>query len=389
MNPKNKSRIKPSVSGQTEPVTSINSIDISPDGEYLAAATGDNTIAVFDLSDPRKRHVNYVHKYGAGSIRFLSTRHQAVTASTRRNDDLRLVSFERPGQAGYVRYLKGHTSTVGSLDVTGDGRIILSAASVENKCFLWDVNQETPVASLHVSTREGSRFKGWPDGFFHSVKPRTLLSPQPVVAFDPHSVIFSVAFRDDPDYVKLFDLRNYSKGPFISVPMDISHHLIHRYQTETTEEGRMNLVTAIGADYTQIKFSPDGRTLLLNTNGPFFYLLDSVSLRLKKAVFRSHRLYQNTFPSTNAPEVSFAQDMEHVIGGNGSNTDPRIYVWQIKTGNMVGIINRDAGLVHPDHSLAINYVKHAPNQILIAAAGGHRVSFYRPTMSAVQTIFPK
>ena len=384
-----KPKSKPSVNTLTEPVTSINSIDISPDGEFLAAATGDNTIAVFDLNDPRKKHVNYVHKYGAGNIRFLPTKFQAVTTSTKTNDDLRLVSFEKPAQPGYFRYFKGHNSPVGSLDVTEDGRNIISAGSIEKKCFLWDVNQETPIASLHVSKRDGTRFKEWPEGFFDSVKPRTLLSPQPVVAFDPHSMIFGVAFRDDPDYVKLYDLRNYSKGPFLSATIDITDHLIDKYPTETTVEGKMKLITAIGADYTQMKFSLDGRTLLVNTNGPYFYLLDSITLRVKKAICRDHRLYQNTFPSGNAPEVSFAQDMEHVIGGNGSNTDPRIYVWNIKSGKMVGIINKDVGVVEANHSLAINYVKHAPNQLLIASAGGHRVSFYKPSTPAVQNIFGK
>lgn len=81
--------------------------------------------------------------------------------------------------------------------------------------------------------------------------------------------------------------------------------------------------------------------------------------------------------------------MEHVIGGNGCNTDPRIYVWNIKSGKIVGIINQDAGVVEANYNLAINYVKHAPNQLLIASAGGHRLALYKPSTPAVQEIFGK
>ena len=451
-----------------EPSGSINSIDISSDLEFLAAATNDNTIAVINLIDTSIKHVNMVQKYGASNIKWLLTKNAAITSSTKTNNDLRMVSFDKPAHPCYFRYFKGHSSNVGSLDVSDDGRNIISAASIENRVFLWDTDVETPIASIYVSKSSNCGLGNLSKDIWTSnQRPRTVISPQPVVAFDPQNVIFAVAFRGEPDYVKLFDLRNYGKGPFKEETIDVVDKLTEKYRDLTVEKKtgtgltdlvgdnglikesgliggtestdligltlnatessssngisvteeeesvkneKLKLITAIGADYTSIKFSPDGKLILINTNGPYFYLLDAVTLKVKKAIARGHRQYNNTFPTSNTPEVSFVSESSfghriqrpetghghgdhgheyYAIGGNGSIGDPRIFVWDTQTGHEVGIINSDinSDQLNCNYNLAVNYIKCPSNQLMIVTAGGHRVTMYKPSTSGVINIF--
>ena len=58
--------------------------------------------------------------------------------------------------------------------------------------------------------------------------------------------------------VKLYDLRSFDKGPFVTFPV---------------EKSREEL--AAGSEWTGLKFSPDGRSILIQSNSPHLRLLDS------------------------------------------------------------------------------------------------------------------
>lgn len=361
----------------SEPLVTINSIDFSPDGNFLAASTGDDTIIVLDLKQPRPgKFINPVKKYGANLIKMLIN-HTAVHSSTRTDNDLRLLDL---ANHNYIRYFKGHTGMVGSLDVTSTARTIISAAAAEKKVCLWDMDQLKPTACLKVATGIPS-LRQWTTSEFGNelpnMKPRSIAFPQPVVAFDPTNTVFAVAARESPEYVRLFDLRNYSKGPFKTWTYNLMDKIYQQFPKHGSVEARMCAVTAMSADFTDIKFSPDGRLLLLNTSGPYFYILDSVTGKLKTTILREGRTYNNTFLGNRAPEVSFAPDSEYVIGGSGSPSDPRIYCWSVRSGKVVAILNQEAKTDSVNLNLAINYVRHSPVSCTIAAAGGQRISLYR------------
>ena len=58
--------------------------------------------------------------------------------------------------------------------------------------------------------------------------------------------------------VKLYDLRSFDKGPFVTFPV---------------EKSREEL--AAGSEWTGLKFSPDGRSILIQSNSPHLRLLDA------------------------------------------------------------------------------------------------------------------
>ena len=367
----------------------INSLDLSLDGNIVAASTLDHNMILMNISNRKKidRHVMPVQKYGANHVKILPSGDQAITSSTKTNDDLRLLSFSNPSHVSYVRYFKGHSGQVCSLSVSSDGRHVVSAAPVEKKVFLWDILVEKPVGVLNLgslppSFRTFSYGSGLTDPG-HPPKPRNIACPQTVVSFDtscsPAQVFGIMSRPGDDEVLKLFDLRNFSKGPFLSVKHGLFDSLNKAYPMESQDrELKMSIITALGSEFNDFKFSPDGRYILINTNGPLFYIFDSISGQLINTFGRKHRSYNNTFHSglTVSPEISFSQCSQYVLGGNGSPSDPRIYVWSVLSGEEVGIINKEAQSVLSNPNFAINFTKSCSRHYSLVTAGGRRLSLY-------------
>ena len=78
------------------------------------------------------------------------------------------------------------------------------------------------------------------------------LSSRPVVSYDPEGLIFAVGL--DSKQIKLYDLRSFDKGPFITFFI-------------RSDPGKV--------EWTSMKFSPDGKTIILSTNGPIIKLIDA------------------------------------------------------------------------------------------------------------------
>lgn len=69
--------------------------------------------------------------------------------------------------------------------------------------------------------------------------------------FDPEGLIF--AFGLNSESIKLYDLRTFDKGPF----------------------NTFKLSQDKDCDWTGLKFSPDGKTMLISTNGTNIHLVDA------------------------------------------------------------------------------------------------------------------
>jgi COMPASS component SWD2 len=375
----------------SEAHAAINSIDFDPDGNFLAASTGDDSIIVLDLKQqvPGKVIIP-CKKYGANLIKMLNN-HTAVHSSTRTDTNANAGAANTNGlrwldlaNHKYIRYFNGHVGLVCSLDVTANARTIISAAAVEKKVLLWDVDQCSPTACLKLQT-ESIELRKWDtSGFGNEVPnmmPRTIALPQPVVTFDPTNTVFAVACRETSEYIRLYDRRNFSKGPFKTWNYNLVDRIYECFPKGGSLDARMCAITALSSDFTDIKFSPNGRIILINTSGPYFYLFDAFTGKLKRTILRGEgRTYKNDFakPAIRAPEVSFTPDSEYLIGGNGSPSDPRIYCWSVRSGKVIAILrnNRRKG-DSSQLNLAVNYVRHNPVNYTIASAGGQRISLFR------------
>ncbi|EMS46922.1 WD repeat-containing protein 82-B [Triticum urartu] len=98
--------------------------------------------------------------------------------------------------------------------------------------------------------------------------------------------------------IKLFDSRSYDKGPFDTF-----------------------LVGGDTAEVSDIKFSNDGKSVLLTTTNNHIYVLDAYGGE-KKCGFSLE-------PSRNiATEAAFTPDGQYVISGSGDGT---LHAWNINT----------------------------------------------------------
>lgn len=98
------------------------------------------------------------------------------------------------------------------------------------------------------------------------------LTSRPVAAFDPEGLIFAAGVNSES--VKLYDLRSFDKVFIVQLKFSIFvyiHGLFHfkgpfasfRLNTEKT------------CEWTGLKFSPDGKTILLSTNSSIIRLVDA------------------------------------------------------------------------------------------------------------------
>ena len=81
------------------------------------------------------------------------------------------------------------------------------------------------------------------------------LTGRPVANFDPEGLIFAAGIGSDT--IKLYDLRSFEKGPF-------SNFKIGKEPGSTTE-------------WTGLKFSLDGKYILVSTNGSMIKVIDAFS----------------------------------------------------------------------------------------------------------------
>jgi COMPASS component SWD2 len=77
------------------------------------------------------------------------------------------------------------------------------------------------------------------------------LQGRPVAAFDPEGLIFAAGVNSES--IKLYDLRSFDKGPFITFMLNQEKE----------------------CDWTGLKFSKDGKTILISTNGSMIRLIDA------------------------------------------------------------------------------------------------------------------
>lgn len=128
------------------------------------------------------------------------------------------------------------------------------SGALDGTVRLWDLRSQ----NCHVSVLLNLQF------FFsnqfqieYTIIPKGVMHVpgRPTAAFDPDGLIFAAGINSE--CLKLYDLRSFDKGPFATF--------------------KLTTVEAQGIDWTSLKFSPDGKTILICTNGNFLRLVDAFS----------------------------------------------------------------------------------------------------------------
>ncbi|KAL2464661.1 Transducin/WD40 repeat-like superfamily protein [Forsythia ovata] len=278
----------------------INSIDFHRTADLLVTASDDDSVRLYDITSAKLLKTTYHKKHGADRICF--THHQSsVICSSRHNldSDGEILRYLSMYDNRCLRYFKGHKERVVSLCMSPVNDSFMSG-SLDHSIRIWDVRVNACQGILHLRGR-------------------------PTVAYDQQGLVFAVAMEGGA--IKLFDSRSYDKGPFDTF-----------------------LVGGDTAEVSDIKFSNDGKSMLLTTTNNSIYILDAYAGE-KKCGF-------NVDPSPNTTiEAMFTPDGQYVVSGSG---DGNLHAWRIDTTDKVASWDSYIGVA--------SCLKWAPRRVMFVAA---------------------
>jgi len=255
----------------------INSVTFSQSGEFLISSSNDDSIVIYDCVQGNPKRTLNSKKYGVDLIQLTHNNDTAVHASTKVDDTIRYLSLH---DNKYIRYFPGHSKKVTTLCMSPVDDTFLSG-SLDKTLRLWDLRSNNCQGIMNLPSR-------------------------PVAAFDPEGLIFATGINSE--CIKLYDLRSYDKGPF-------SNFLVDSTTSASSEKD--------GADWTGLKFSPDGRSILIYTNGTAIRLIDAFKGHV------THTFGGHANVRGQALEATFSPDAQYLFSGS---SDGKLHCWHIETG---------------------------------------------------------
>uniref|UniRef100_A0A8C6NNP7 WD repeat domain 82 n=1 Tax=Nothobranchius furzeri TaxID=105023 RepID=A0A8C6NNP7_NOTFU len=283
----------------------VNCVDYSVNGDHAVSSGNDDCIVLYDIQSGRPAKTLYSKKYGADLIRFTrGAAHTVVYSSNKQDDAIRYLSLT---DNQFIRYFPGHTARVTALSMSPENEIFISS-SLDKTIRIWD---------LRLADCQG------------------LTNPlgKPICSFDPEGIIFAAGVESHA--IKLYDFRAFDKDPFACF------------------ETRFNRV----CDWTGLKFSNDGKHILICTNGGAIRILNAFN----GSVLHTFSGYNNS--KGISLEACFTPDSKFVMIGS---EDGRVHVWSIESGMKVAVLDSK----HPG---PINALQFNPLYMTFASASTNMV----------------
>jgi len=279
----------------------INSLEFSHDGLRLITSGEDDQMIIYDTEKGTEKQVIRSGKYGCDLVHFTHATNTIVYASNKEGKDhaIRYMSLH---DNKYLKYFSGHTAKVVSLSVSPVDDTMISG-SLDKTVRLWDLRSPDCVGLMQCQGRA-------------------------VASFDPEGLIFAVGVQSEQ--IKLYDVRSFEKGPFSTF----------KYKIES------------GCDWTGVKFSQDGKLMMLTTNGAVVRVVEAFE---GKPMFTLSG-YQNN--KGIHIEASFTPDSQYVISGS---TDGKLHLWRTDTGHRIGILTGE-------HSHPVTNVQFNPRYAVMASS---------------------
>ncbi|RDD47183.1 WD repeat-containing protein 82 [Trichoplax sp. H2] len=277
----------------------INAADFSKNGELLICSSQDDSIVIYDCLKGTTKRTIYSKKYGVDHIQFTHAPNTVIHSSSKVDDTIRYLSLH---DNKYLRYFNGHTKRVVSLNMSPTEDKFIST-SLDHTVRLWDLRSPNCQGLMHANGRA-------------------------IASFDPDGLIFAVGINSQQ--VKLYDVRSFDKGPFSTFQLSEEHL----------------------RDWTGLKFSGDGKMILIYSNGNFIQLLDS---------FNGDELRNFSIPGNPRAvslEASFTPDSQFILSGSA---DGQVHIWNTDTGDKVAVLQGH-------HPSAVQCIKFNPKYMMMISA---------------------
>eukprot|EP00064_Thunnus_orientalis_P019722 superscaffoldBa00005058_g19850 len=232
-----------------------------------------------------------------------------------------------------ARTYRENSQKVNCVDYSPNGENAISSS--DDDCIvLYDI-REGKVIALSMSPVDDTFISGSLDKTIRiwdlrSPNCQGLTNPlgKPVCSFDPDGLIFAAGVESQA--IKLYDLRAFDKGPFASFEMRFSRV----------------------CDWTGLKFSNDGKQILISTNGGMIRVLNAFN----GSVLHTFSGYNNS--KGISLEACFTPDSQFVMIGS---EDGRVHVWSTESGMKVAVLDGK-------HSGPINTLQFNPRYLTFASA---------------------
>ncbi|ORZ34692.1 WD40-repeat-containing domain protein [Catenaria anguillulae PL171] len=350
----------------------MTSLAFDDSGQLLAATGLDtDTLYVINCSTAAVAKPCPSKKYGCHLARFVHKNSNHVLFSSTKPDGKDIVRLVDTKKNEFLRYFRGHSGLVTSLEVSPVVDAFVTA-SLDETVRVWDVRSDNCQGIINmVPGKRG------------------------VASVDPTGRVIAVVSQDKQPgptslpLIHLFDSRNFDHGPF---------------ETQPIYDPTFNYAAAgsLGAPYptvppiTQIRFSPDGSTCLLTTAHNVHYVVDAFDCKSLA------RIGSPTAPSPAAPpfsssEADFAPDSKHIVVANaeeGGNLGVYSYPLPDPRGND-GTVDQMALMQRPPELrnretravCQMDYFGNAPMQRvafnhaldMFASVSGKQLCFWVPT----------
>ncbi|CAI9107187.1 OLC1v1006490C5 [Oldenlandia corymbosa var. corymbosa] len=185
----------------------------------------------------------------------------------------------------YLRYFKGHHDRAVSLSLCSRTDCFISG-SLGRTVLMWDQRAEKCQGLLRVQGR-------------------------PATAYDDQGIVFTIAYGG---YIRMFDARKYEKGPF-----------------------EIFYVGGDMSDANVVRFSNNGRLMLLTTSDGYIHVLDSFHGTLLSTYKVTPASSVSTLEAAFSPDGMFFLSQDDFTGfyywvGSG---DGSVHAWSVRSGKEV------------------------------------------------------
>lgn len=239
----------------------VQCVDFHKLGQYCIT-TSKHLLTLYDALAAKERKVVKCTASGVQLARY--THHEQAVLFTSRDRQIHYLSLY---DDRFMHHFKGHNKCINSLSMNPKDDSFLSS-SVDGKIRLWDLRMRRAQAEM---------------------RPSAHMHGKVCAAFDPTGVAFGVSLPDQS--VRLYDLRNYSHGPF------------------KTFKDLLTDLPEVAID--RISFSNDGKKLLLSTASPSLLVVDAYQGKTVACIKRESWRHGGAHPLA----TCFTEDSKHVCTG--------------------------------------------------------------------------